>query len=57
MFGPITLRPDTDPEVVLQGKMRPERPAGGVVTIFFVNTQPEQERKKDQGLGVPAEGA
>jgi hypothetical protein len=47
MFGPLQPRPDTDPTVVVQGKMR--RSSGGwVVTVFFVNTQPEQDRKKDE---------
>ena len=47
MFGPLPSRPDTDPAVVVQGKMRPT-PRGWVVTVFFVNTQPEQDRKKDE---------
>lgn len=44
---PLQPRPDTDPAVVLQGKMR-KTARGWVVTIFFVNTQPEQDRKKDE---------
>ena len=40
-------RPDTDPAVIVQGKMR-QTPRGWVVTVFFVNTQPEQDRKKDE---------
>jgi hypothetical protein len=47
VFGPLQLRPDTDPTVVLQGKIR-KTPRGWVVTVFFVNTQPEQDRKKDE---------
>ena len=46
-FGPLQPRPDTDPTVIVQGKMR-QTPRGWVVTVFFVNTQPEQERKKDE---------
>jgi hypothetical protein len=47
MFGPLRPRPDTDPAVIVQGKMR-QTPRGWVVTVFFVNTQPEQDRKKDE---------
>ena len=46
-FGPLTPRPDSDPSVIVQGRMR-QTPRGWVVTVFFVNTQPEQERKKDE---------
>src|SRR5690606_29539999 len=46
-FGQLKPRPDTDPSVIVQGKMR-QTPRGWVVTVFFVNTQPEQERKKDE---------
>jgi hypothetical protein len=46
-FGPLLPRPDTDPSVVVQGRMR-QTPRGWVVTVFLVNTQPEQERKKDE---------
>lgn len=47
IFGPLQPRPDTDPAVVVQGKMR-QTPRGWVVTVFFVNTQLEQDRKKDE---------
>lgn len=47
LFGPLKPRPDTDPAVVVQGKIR-QTPRGWVVTVFFVNTQPEQDRKKDE---------
>jgi hypothetical protein len=47
LFGPLRPRPDTDPTVIVQGKMR-LTPRGWVVTVFFVNTQPEQDRKKDE---------
>ena len=47
MFGPLQPRPDTDPAVIVQGKMR-QTPRGWVVTVFFVNTSPEQDRKKDE---------
>jgi hypothetical protein len=47
IFGPLLPRPDTDPAVIVQGKMR-QTSRGWVVTVFFVNTQPEQERKKDE---------
>jgi hypothetical protein len=46
-FGPLLPRPDTDPSVVVQGRMR-QTPRGWVVTVFLVNTQPAQERKKDE---------
>ncbi len=46
-FGPLKPRPDTDPAVVIQGKMQ-QTARGWVVTIFFVNTSPEQDRKKDE---------
>ena len=46
-FGPLQPRPDTDPTVIVQGKLR-QTPRGWIVTVFFVNTQPEQERKKDE---------
>jgi hypothetical protein len=47
MFGPLVPRPDTDPAVIVQGKIR-QTPRGWVVTVFFVNTSPEQDRKKDE---------
>ena len=47
MFGPLQPRPDTDPTVIVQGTIR-QTPRGWVVTVFFANTQPEQERKKDE---------
>ena len=47
MFGPLHPRPDTDPAVIVQGKMR-QTARGWVITVFFVNTQPEQDRKKDE---------
>lgn len=47
LFGPLQPRPDTDPAVLVQGKMR-QTPRGWVITVFFVNTQPEQDRKKDE---------
>ena len=43
LFGPTAPCPDTDPSVVVQGKMR-NTPRGWVVTVFFVNTRPEQEQ-------------
>ncbi len=46
-FGPLQPRLDTDPSVVLQGKIR-KTARGWVVTVFFINTRPEQERKKDE---------
>src|SRR5207249_4267224 len=46
-FGPLMPRPDTDSAVIVQGKIR-QTPRGWVVTIFFVNTRPEQERRKDE---------
>lgn len=46
-FGPLKPRPDTDPAVVIQGKMQ-QTARGWVVTVFFVNTSPEQDRKKDE---------
>ena len=47
MFGPLLPRPDTDSAVIVQGKVR-QTPRGWVVTVFFVNTHPEQERRKDE---------
>ncbi len=46
-FGPLRPRPDTDSSVIVQGKVR-QTPRGWVVTIFLVNTRPEQERRKDE---------
>ena len=46
-FEPLKPRPDTDPLVVVQGKMQ-ETPRGWVVTVFFLNTSPEQDRRKDE---------
>ena len=46
-FGPLLPRRDTDSAVVVQGKIR-ETPRGWVVTVFLVNTQPEQERRRDE---------
>jgi ADP-ribose pyrophosphatase YjhB (NUDIX family) len=46
-FGPLMPRADTDESVVVQGKMR-RTPRGWVVTVFLLNTQPEQERRKDE---------
>lgn len=46
-FGPVKPRPDTDSAVVIQGKMQ-QTARGWVVTVFFVNTSPEQDRKKDE---------
>ena len=46
-FGPLQPKPTTDPAVVVQCKMR-QTTRGWVVTVFFVNTQPEQDRKKDE---------
>ncbi len=46
-FGPLLPRPDTDSSVVVQGKIR-QTPRGWVVTVFLVNTRPEQERRKDE---------
>lgn len=45
--GPLKLRPDTDPLTIIQGKMQ-ETPRGWVVNVFFVNTSPEQDRRKDE---------
>lgn len=46
-FGPVAPRADTDPNVVVQGKVR-DTPRGWVVTLFLVNTEPERERRKDE---------
>lgn len=46
-FGSLKPRPDTDAAVVIQGKMQ-QTARGWVVTVFFVNTSPEQDRKKDE---------
>lgn len=46
-FGPVKPRPNTDQAVVIQGKMQ-QTARGWVVTVFFVNTSPEQDRKKDE---------
>lgn len=46
-FGPLQPRPDSDPLTIVQGKMQ-ETPRGWVVTAFFVNTSPEQDRRKDE---------
>jgi hypothetical protein len=46
-FGPIQPRPDNDDYVVLQGKMR-QTANGWVVSIFFINTQEELAKKKDE---------
>src|SRR2546427_207170 len=42
MFGPLQPRRDTDPAVIVQGKMR-QTPRGWGVTVFFVNTEPQPE--------------
>lgn len=47
MFGPLQSRPDTDSAVVVQGKMR-QTPRGWVVTVFFINTEPEKKTRKDE---------
>lgn len=47
VFGPLLPRPDTDPAVIVQGNIR-NTPRGWVVTVFLVNTAPEQDRKKDE---------
>jgi hypothetical protein len=47
MFGPLQPRPDTDSSVIVQGKMR-RTPRGWVVTVFFVNTEPEVKTRKDE---------
>ncbi len=47
VFGPITPRPDTDPDLIIQGKIR-NTSRGWVVSVFMVNTKPEQDRKKDE---------
>ena len=47
MFGPLQPRPDADATVIVQGKMR-QTARGWVVTVFLVNTQQEQDRKKDE---------
>jgi hypothetical protein len=46
-FGPLMPRADTDSAVIVQGKIR-QTPRGWVVTIFLVNTRPEQERRRDE---------
>lgn len=46
-FGPLLPCPSADPSVLVQGRVR-HTPRGWVVTVFLVNTQPEQERKKDE---------
>ena len=51
MFGPLQPRPEIapkgDPTVIVQGKMR-QTPRGWVVTVFFVNTEPEKKTRKDE---------
>src|SRR5262249_42853097 len=47
LFGPLQPRPDTDPAVIVQGKMRLTS-RGWVISVFLVNTQPEQDKKKDE---------
>lgn len=47
IFGPLRPRPDSDPAMVVQGKMR-QTQRGWVITVFLVNTQTEQDRKKDE---------
>lgn len=47
LFGPLRPRPDRDPQVVVQGRMR-QTTRGWVVTVFLVNTQPEQDRRRDE---------
>jgi hypothetical protein len=47
VIKPLQPRPDTDPNAVVQGKAR-KTPRGWVVTIFFVNTSAEQDKKKDE---------
>ena len=46
-LGPLQPRPDTDPSVVVQGKMR-QTARGWVVTVFFINTEPEKKTRKDE---------
>ncbi len=46
-FGPFQPRPNTDPAVIVQGKMR-LTPRGWVISAFLVNTHPEQDKKKDE---------
>jgi hypothetical protein len=47
LFGPLKPCADNDPAVVLQGKIR-RNTGGWVVTVFLVNNQPEQDRRKDE---------
>lgn len=47
MIGPLQPQPSGDPAVVVQGKIR-KTARGWVVTVFLVNTHPEQDRKKDE---------
>src|SRR5262249_1125912 len=44
---PLQPRPDTDPAVIVEGNIR-NTPRGWVVSIFFVNSSQEQDRKKDE---------
>lgn len=46
-FGPLNPQPDRDPWVTVQGKIR-KTPIGWVVTVFFVNTEPEKKARKDE---------
>lgn len=46
-FGLVQPKPDADPYVCLQGKVR-QTPNGWVVTVFMVNTQEEVSKKKDE---------
>jgi hypothetical protein len=46
VFGPVRLRPDTDPSVTIQGRMR-QTANGWVVTVFMVNTEDEPAKGKD----------
>jgi hypothetical protein len=46
-FGPLQPRSDTDSTMIVQGKMR-RTPRGWVVTVFLVNTEPEQKTRKDE---------
>lgn len=46
-FGPLSPLPETDPDVIVRGKMR-HSSRGWLVTIFFVNNSAERNRRKDE---------
>lgn len=46
-FGPLQPCPDTDPDVVVQGRVR-RNTGDWVVTVFLVNQRVDQDRNKDE---------